>query len=80
MYPTPVPNRYRTTETNPMNTEWNTSSSGAINELNIDPRKVLWKRVLDMNDRALRNIVVGLAERPNGVPREVGFDVMEQME
>ncbi len=45
------------------------------NQLNIDPRRVLWKRVLDMNDRALRNIVVGLGGRPNGVPREDGFDI-----
>nr|WP_269077322.1 formate--tetrahydrofolate ligase [Schnuerera ultunensis] len=45
------------------------------NALNIDPRRVVWKRVLDMNDRALRNIVVGLGGRPNGVPREDGFDI-----
>ena len=45
------------------------------NKLNIDPRRVIWKRVLDMNDRALRNIVVGLGGRPNGVPREDGFDI-----
>ena len=45
------------------------------NELGIDPRRILWKRVLDMNDRALRNIVVGLGGRPNGVPREDGFDI-----
>src|SRR5699024_10604721 len=45
------------------------------NKLNIDPRRVVWKRVLDMNDRALRNIVVGLGGRPNGVPREDGFDI-----
>ncbi|HSH37135.1 formate--tetrahydrofolate ligase [Schnuerera sp.] len=45
------------------------------NKLNIDPRRILWKRVLDMNDRALRNIVVGLGGRPNGVPREDGFDI-----
>jgi len=45
------------------------------NELNIDPRRIVWKRVLDMNDRALRNIVVGLGGRPNGVPREDGFDI-----
>ena len=45
------------------------------NELNIDPRRVVWKRVLDMNDRALRNIVVGLGGRTNGVPREDGFDI-----
>ncbi|HHX67317.1 MAG: formate--tetrahydrofolate ligase [Miniphocaeibacter sp.] len=45
------------------------------NELRIDPRRILWKRVLDMNDRALRNIVVGLGGKPNGVPREDGFDI-----
>jgi len=45
------------------------------NKLNIDPRSVIWKRVLDMNDRALRNIVVGLGGRTNGVPREDGFDI-----
>ncbi|HLT91930.1 MAG TPA: formate--tetrahydrofolate ligase [Woeseiaceae bacterium] len=45
------------------------------NELGIDPRRVTWGRVLDMNDRALRNIVVGLGGRPNGVPRETGFDI-----
>lgn len=45
------------------------------NELGIDPRRILWKRVLDMNDRALRNIVVGLGGKPNGVPREDGFDI-----
>lgn len=43
------------------------------NELNIDPRQVLWKRAMDMNDRALRNIVVGLGGKPNGTPREDGF-------
>lgn len=45
------------------------------NGLNIDPRRIVWKRVLDMNDRALRNIVVGLGGRTNGVPREDGFDI-----
>ncbi len=45
------------------------------NQLNIDPRRIVWKRVLDLNDRALRNIVVGLGGRPNGVPREDGFDI-----
>ncbi|HHV46824.1 MAG TPA: formate--tetrahydrofolate ligase [Tissierellia bacterium] len=45
------------------------------NQLNIDPRRIVWKRVLDMNDRALRNIVVGLGGRTNGVPREDGFDI-----
>ncbi len=43
--------------------------------LGIDPRTVLWKRVFDMNDRALRDIVVGLGGTGNGVPRETGFDI-----
>ena len=43
------------------------------NKLNIDPRKILIKRCLDMNDRALRNIIVGLGGKINGVPREDGF-------
>jgi formate--tetrahydrofolate ligase len=45
------------------------------NELKIDPRQIVWKRCLDMNDRALRNIVVGLGGKPNGVPREDGFNI-----
>lgn len=45
------------------------------NELNIDPRRVVLKRVVDLNDRALRHVVVGLGGRPNGVPRESGFDI-----
>ncbi len=45
------------------------------NELNIDPRRIVWKRVLDLNDRALRNVVIGLGGRANGVPRESGFDI-----
>ncbi|CAK7086496.1 formate--tetrahydrofolate ligase [Tissierella sp. P1] len=45
------------------------------NVLNIDPRRVVWKRVLDMNDRALRDIVIGLGGKPNGMPREDGFDI-----
>lgn len=45
------------------------------NKLNIDPRRVAWKRVLDMNDRALRDIVIGLGGKPNGVPRQDGFDI-----
>ena len=45
------------------------------NELKIDVRRVVWKRVLDLNDRALRNIVVGLGGKSNGVPRESGFDI-----
>lgn len=45
------------------------------NPLNIDPRRIVLKRVLDMNDRALRNIVIGLGGKANGVPREDGFDI-----
>ncbi|TCS80143.1 formate--tetrahydrofolate ligase [Tepidibacillus fermentans] len=45
------------------------------NELNIDPRRVIWKRVVDLNDRALRNIVIGLGGPMQGVPRQDGFDI-----
>lgn len=45
------------------------------NELNIDPRQVVFRRVMDMNDRALRKIVIGLGGRTEGVPRESGFDI-----
>ena len=45
------------------------------NPLDIDPRRVLWKRCLDMNDRALRNVIVGLGGRADGVPREDGFSI-----
>lgn len=45
------------------------------NELRIDARRVVWKRVLDMNDRALRNIIVGLGGKKNGFPRQDGFDI-----
>lgn len=45
------------------------------NDLNIDPRRIVWKRVIDMNDRALRNIVVGLGRRVDGVPRQDSFDI-----
>ena len=45
------------------------------NSLGIDARTVTWKRVMDMNDRALRNIVVGLGGPTSGVPRETGFDI-----
>lgn len=45
------------------------------NELNIDPRRVVWKRVMDLNDRALRHVNVGLGGPLNGVPRESGFDI-----
>ncbi len=45
------------------------------NALGIDPRKITWKRCVDMNDRQLRNIVDGLGGKTNGVPREDGFDI-----
>lgn len=45
------------------------------NELGIDVRRITWKRVVDMNDRQLRNIVCGLGGKANGVPREDGFDI-----
>ena len=45
------------------------------NDLNIDPRKIVWKRCVDMNDRQLRFITDGLGGRVNGVPREDGYDI-----
>jgi formate--tetrahydrofolate ligase len=48
------------------------SSSG---NLGLDPRTIAWKRVMDMNDRALRDIVIGLGGTTQGVPRETGFDI-----
>ncbi len=45
------------------------------NPLNIDERQIVWKRAVDLNDRALRHIVVGLGGKVNGVPREDGFDI-----
>lgn len=45
------------------------------NALRLDPRRIVWKRVLDLNDRALRHVVVGLGGPANGVPREDGFDI-----
>src|SRR5699024_9859455 len=45
------------------------------NDLQIDPRKIEWKRVMDMNDRALREVVVGLGGPTRGVPREDGFNI-----
>lgn len=45
------------------------------NELGLDPRSIAWRRVLDVNDRALRNIVEGLGARIDGVPRQSGFDI-----
>lgn len=46
-----------------------------VNNLNIDPRTILWKRVIDMNDRSLRNITIGLGGTGNGIPREDGFNI-----
>ncbi len=45
------------------------------NKLGLDPRNISWRRVLDVNDRALRSIVVGLGARVDGVPRQAGFDI-----
>ena len=45
------------------------------NALDIDVRRVVWKRVLDLNDRALRHVVIGLGGKAHGVPRETGFDI-----
>jgi len=45
------------------------------NELDLDVRTIAWRRVLDVNDRALRNVVVGLGERMDGLPRQAGFDI-----
>ena len=45
------------------------------NQLNIDPRRITWKRVVDMNDRSLREITCGLGGTGNGIPRESGFDI-----
>ena len=45
------------------------------NNLCLDPRTISWKRVMDMNDRSLRSIVVGLGGTSNGIPRETGFDI-----
>ena len=45
------------------------------NSLNLDPRKIIWKRVIDMNERALRDIIVGLGGPKQGIPRQTGFDI-----
>jgi formate--tetrahydrofolate ligase len=45
------------------------------NELNIDVRRIVWRRCLDMNERALRNVVIGLGRRADGFPRQDGFDI-----
>ncbi len=46
-----------------------------VGNLNIDPRTILWKRVIDMNDRALRDITIGLGGTGNGIPRQDGFNI-----
>src|SRR5499426_200251 len=45
------------------------------NGLNLDSRRIVWRRVMDMNDRALRRLVIGLGGTAHGVPRETGFDI-----
>ncbi len=49
--------------------------ASALDVPRLDPRRVTWRRALDMNDRALRNVMVGLGGRNGGVPRETGFDI-----
>ncbi|HQA83055.1 MAG TPA: formate--tetrahydrofolate ligase [Syntrophales bacterium] len=50
------------------------------NPLNLDPRKIFWRRVMDVNDRFLRNVVIGLGGALNGFPRESGFDIVPSSE
>ena len=50
------------------------------NRLGLDPRRTVWRRILDLNDRALRNIVSGLGGPDDGVPREAGFDITASSE
>lgn len=45
------------------------------NELDFDPHNITWRRVVDLNDRALRNVIVGLGAKSDGVPRQTGFDI-----
>ncbi len=45
------------------------------NELQLDPKKILWRRVMDISDRQLRNIIVGLGKKSDGIVRETGFDI-----
>ena len=47
----------------------------SVGNLNIDPRTVVWKRVMDMNDRSLRHLITGLGGKPGGIPREGGFNI-----
>ena len=65
------------TRSPPRTTCWPRRSTTSIHfrDFDLDPTKVLWKRVLDMNDRALRHIVIGLGGRAQGIPRESGFDI-----
>lgn len=50
------------------------------NTLGLDSRKITWRRIMDMNDRSLRNIVIGLGGPSNGIPRETGFDIAPSSE
>jgi formate--tetrahydrofolate ligase len=50
------------------------------NPLNIDPRRIAWRRVMDLSDRYLRNIIIGLGGLTNGFPRETGFDIVPSSE
>jgi formate--tetrahydrofolate ligase len=45
------------------------------NENKLDPQKITWRRVMDMNDRTLRDVVIGLGGTGNGIPRQTGFDI-----
>ncbi len=45
------------------------------NELQLDPKRILWRRVMDISDRSLRQIIIGVGHKPNGVMRESGFDI-----
>ncbi len=45
------------------------------NALNLDMHNIVWRRVVDLNDRALRNVIVGLGEKADGIPRQTGFDI-----
>lgn len=45
------------------------------NPLNIDPHNIAWRRVVDLNDRALRNVIIGLGSKQDGIPRQTGFDI-----
>ena len=54
---------------------WSTTTCTTGAPSGLDPRNVIWRRVLDVNDRSLRNVVIGLGARMDGVPRESGFDI-----